>query len=144
MVHEIYKAYPPPSTPDQEEYLVQTVKNWSIEHALAVRPSSAIVSEEANPNHVLATNAPVTLFPSPFSKSCFDQARSLQPVYNELYAAIASDEQWLEQIMKECVVLLLCACQCGRVHAGGVFLAIRSTQPPCGFDHFCLRRNTPY
>ncbi|EXJ93121.1 glutathione synthetase [Capronia epimyces CBS 606.96] len=103
MAYNIYSEYPPPLTADQEKYLVQTVKNWSIEHALAVRPSSAIVSEEANPNHVLATNAPVTLFPSPFPKSCFDQARSLQQVYNELYAAVASDEQWLEDVIKELI-----------------------------------------
>ena len=88
--------------PDEQlEYLVSNVKNWTIQHGLAVRPSLAMVSEESNPNHVLATNAPVTLFPSPFPKSCFDIARRLQPVYNELYAAIASNERWLESIMKE-------------------------------------------
>lgn len=101
MANTIYGEYPPPLTPEQQEYLVQTVKNWSIEHALTVRPSTAVVPEVTNPNNVLATNAPVTLFPSPFPKACFEQARSLQQVYNELYAAIASDEQWLEEIMKE-------------------------------------------
>ncbi|KIX10038.1 glutathione synthetase [Rhinocladiella mackenziei CBS 650.93] len=101
--NDIYRTYPPSLTLDQEEYLVQTVKNWSIEHALAIRPSTAIVSEETNPNHVLATNAPVTLFPSPFPKPCFEQARSLQQVYNELYASVASDEQWLEEIMTELI-----------------------------------------
>ena len=103
MAHKIYSNYPPQLTVEQQEYLVETVKNWSIEHSLAVRPSPAIVPEDANPNKVLATNAPVTLFPSPFPNSCFEQARNLQQVYNELYAAIASDEQWLEQIMKEYV-----------------------------------------
>ncbi|KAI1622602.1 glutathione synthase [Exophiala viscosa] len=103
MADKIYSEYPPPLSPEQEDYLVQTVKNWTIEHGLCVRPSTAIVSEEANPKNVLATNAPVTLFPSPFPKSCFEQARSLQQVYNELYAAIASDEQWLEEIMKELI-----------------------------------------
>lgn len=101
MASTIYSSYPPPLTSEEEEYLVSTVKNWTIEHALTVRPSTAIVSEDANPRNVLATNAPVTLFPSPFPKSCFEQARSLQQVYNELYAAIASDEQWLEEILKE-------------------------------------------
>lgn len=101
MAHNIYSDYPPALTPEQQEYLVQTVKNWATEHALTVRPSAAIVSEEVNPNNVLGTNAPVTLFPSPFPKPCFEQAQSLQQVYNELYAAIASNEQWLEEIMKE-------------------------------------------
>ena len=103
MANTIYSEYPPQLTVEQQEYLVATVKNWTIEHSLAVRPSPAIVSEDADPNKVLATNAPVTLFPSPFPKPCFEQARTLQQVYNELYAAIASDEQWLEHIMKEYV-----------------------------------------
>jgi len=101
MADSIYNSYPPPLAEEQEAYLVQTVKNWTVEHALTVRPSAAVVPAESNPNNVLATNAPVTLFPSPFPKHCFEQARSLQQVYNELYAAIASDEQWLETILQE-------------------------------------------
>ncbi|KIW71320.1 glutathione synthetase [Phialophora macrospora] len=100
---KIYNDYPPAVTPEQEEYLVQAVKNWVVEHALTVRPSSAIVPQETNPANVLATSAPVTLFPSPFPQACFEQARGLQQVYNELYASIASDEQWLEDVMKELI-----------------------------------------
>ena len=99
--NKIYSDYPPALTPEQEEHLVQTVKNWTVEHALTVRPSTAIVPEATNPTNVLATSAPVALFPSPFPKACFDQARSLQQIYNELYASISSDERWLEEIMKE-------------------------------------------
>lgn len=99
--NQIYIDYPPALTPEQEEYLVQTVKNWTIEHALTVRVSTAIVPEETNSHNVLATPAPVTLFPSPFPKACFEQARNLQQIYNELYANIASDEKWLGEIMKE-------------------------------------------
>ena len=98
---EIFSRYPPDVPEEQLEYLVSTVKNWTIEHGLTVRPSPAIVSDESNPNHVLATNAPVTLFPSPFPRKCFETARSLQTVYNELYAAVSSNEHWLESIMKE-------------------------------------------
>jgi glutathione synthase len=98
-----YASYPPETPAKQQDYLVQTIKNWSAEHGLLVRPSPAFMSSEVNPNGVLATNAPVTLFPSPFPKACFEHARSLQKVYNELYAAIASDQPWLENIMKEYV-----------------------------------------
>lgn len=112
MANNIYSEYPPPLTLEQQDYLVQTVKNWSIEHALTVRPSTAIVPAETNPTNTLATNAPVTLFPSPFPKACFAQARNLQPVYNELYAAIASDEQWLEGIIKEYVIRAMSLFRC--------------------------------
>ena len=99
--NRIYENYPPAITPEQEEYLVQSVKDWSIQHGLTVRPSPSFVSQETDPHTVLATNAPVTLFPSPFPKCCFDEAKSIQSAYNELYAAIANDEEWLEGIVKE-------------------------------------------
>lgn len=97
----IFSGYPPESSDDQLDYLALVVKNWTIQHGLTVRPSTAVVPEDTNPNHVLATNAPVTLFPSPFPRSCFEHAQTLQTVYNELYAAISSNEKWLETIMTE-------------------------------------------
>ena len=100
-IHGIFSQYPPDIPDEQLEYLVSFVKDWTIQHGLTVRPSPANVSEESNPNHVLATNAPVTLFPSLFPRTCFATAKSLQTIYNELYAAIANSEAWLESIMKE-------------------------------------------
>ena len=97
----VYANYPPTITPEQKEYLVQSVKDWSIQHGLTVRPSPSFVSNEVDSHNILATNAPVTLFPSPFPNSCFDHAQAIQKVYNELYAAIANDEEWLEGIAKE-------------------------------------------
>lgn len=99
----IWDTYPPQASEEQLAYLAQTVKDWTIFNGLTVRPNPSFVNEESNPNHVLATNAPVTLYPSPFPRKCFVQARELQKVYNELYAAIASDEEWLGEIMKEYV-----------------------------------------
>ena len=97
----VYASYPPNLTDEQKHYLVATVKNWSIQHGLTVRPNPSFVSPEQDPHAILATNAPVTLFPSPFSKAAFAHAESLQLPYNELYARIANDEEWLEEILKE-------------------------------------------
>lgn len=107
MTTNMWETYPPQATEDQLEYLAQTVKDWTIYNSLTVRPNPAFVSDESNPNHVLATNAPVTLYPSPFPRRLFEQAQSLQKAYNELYATIASDEAWLGEIMKEYVSRLL-------------------------------------
>lgn len=101
MTENIYTSYPPALSLEQKQYLVQTVKDWTIQHSLAVRPNPAFISDQVNKHHVAATNAPVTLFPSPFPKKCFEQARSLQQAYNELYAAIADDEKWLEEVIQE-------------------------------------------
>lgn len=97
----IYATYPPELSPEQKQHLVTTVKDWTIHHGLAVRPSLLFVPEHCDPYGVLATNAPVTLFPSPFPKSCYESAVSVQTVYNELYAAIAADEVWLGRIIEE-------------------------------------------
>lgn len=101
MAASIYPDYPPQTTPEQSDYLISNLKDWSIAHGLAVRPSPAFVAEEIDPSGVLATTAPVTLFPSPFPAACYEEAREIQKSYNELYAAIAQDEEWLRAIVEE-------------------------------------------
>ncbi|KAF2736941.1 glutathione synthetase large chain [Polyplosphaeria fusca] len=95
--------YPPDLSPEEEHYLLTNVKDWSIAHGLAVRPASAFVSGEQDPSGVLATTAPVTLFPSLFPQSCFEQGLGIQTAYNELYSAIARDEEWIRGIVEELV-----------------------------------------
>jgi glutathione synthase len=95
-----YVDYPPPISPEQEEYILSTIKDWSIQHGLAVRPPPSFVPERLDGSGVLATTAPVTIFPSPFPETCFEQARLLQTAYNELYAAISNDEGWIEEMVK--------------------------------------------
>ena len=63
------------------------------------------MAQEADPRGILAIAVPVTLFPSPFPRVCFDQAVAVQKDYNALYAAISQDESFLAQIVKEYVVL---------------------------------------
>ncbi|KAG6902416.1 hypothetical protein C0995_000342 [Termitomyces sp. Mi166 len=46
-----------------------------------------------------AVHAPLALFPSPFPRSLFEQAKRIQGIYNILYARIALDEEFLDRIM---------------------------------------------
>lgn len=101
MMGTTYPEFPPKLTPEQTENLLFTLKDWSIAHGLTVRPSPAFVSESADPTGVLAVTAPVSLFPSPFPRSCFEEGLRIQKDYNLLYAAIARDEQWLKEIVEE-------------------------------------------
>jgi len=101
MAASIYPQYPLELTAEQEEYLLLNLNDWSIANGLAVRPSASFVSQEVDPSRVLAVTAPVTLFPSLFPRACFEEARSIQTAYNELYAAIARDEEWLGEIIQE-------------------------------------------
>jgi glutathione synthase len=93
--------YPADLTDAEEEYLLSNLKDWSIAHGLAVRPAPSFVSSSQDPSGVLATTAPVTLFPSLFPRACFDAGLALQTAYNELYSAIARDENWLQGIVEE-------------------------------------------
>jgi hypothetical protein len=93
--------YPPDLKIAETEQLLFTIKDWSIAHGLAVRPPPSLVSAGADPHGVLATTVPVTLFPSLFPRVCFEQAKSVQKAYNQLYASIAQDEEFLQDIVQE-------------------------------------------
>ncbi|KAI9746629.1 MAG: hypothetical protein M1818_000343 [Claussenomyces sp. TS43310] len=94
-------SYPPQPSSAELEHIVSEIKDWSIAHGLTVRPPPTFVSAEVDPHGVLATTAPVTLYPSPFPYVCFDQAKAIQKTYNELYASIARDEAFLQDIVEE-------------------------------------------
>ena len=93
--------YPPSLTPEQRDFLLTSLTDWSLSHGLTVRPPPAFVKE--NPNNALATHAPVTCFPLVFPREPFVRAREIQTAYNELYAGIASgaSEEWLGDIIEE-------------------------------------------
>ncbi|KFH49012.1 Glutathione synthetase-like protein [Hapsidospora chrysogenum ATCC 11550] len=94
-------AYPPQLTQEEEQYLIATIKDWSIANGLAVRPPPTVIPAEADPEGIAAINTPVTVFPSPFPRVCFEQGRVVQNSYNELYAAVSRDEEFISQIVKE-------------------------------------------
>lgn len=101
MAASIYSAYPPHLTEEQYAFVLSSIKDWSMSNGLAVRPSPAFIPKEVDPSGSIAVTAPVTLFPSLFPRSCFDEARAIQKAYNELYAAIARDQAWLKDIVEE-------------------------------------------
>lgn len=101
MATPAYESYPPELSLEEEKYLLSNVKDWSIAHGLAVRPAPSFVEPSSDPTGVLATTAPVTLFPSLFPRSCFEEGLAIQKAYNELYSAIARDEEWLKSIVEE-------------------------------------------
>jgi len=91
----------PPIVEDagERDALAQVIKDWSIAHGLAVRPPPAVAGND--PHGILAMNAPVTLFPSPFPRNCFEDAKSIQKTYNKLYALISKDEEFIGGLVQE-------------------------------------------
>lgn len=98
-----HSEYPPRLSHDEEAYLLSNLKDWSIANGLAVRPAPSFIQQSQDPSGVLATTAPVTLFPSIFPKECFEEGLSIQKAYNELYSAIARDEEWLRDVIGELI-----------------------------------------
>ncbi|KAI0024583.1 glutathione synthase [Xylariomycetidae sp. FL0641] len=94
-------AYPPAITSSEGRRLTEVVKDWALAHGLTVRPPPTVIPTEADPAAILATAVPVTLFPSPFPRVCFEQGVLVQQAYNKLYASISQDEDFLAQIVKE-------------------------------------------
>lgn len=101
MASSFYPDYPPALSDERRKYLLTGLKDWSISAGLAVRPVPSFVPSDVDPEGVLATTAPVTLFPSLFPRSCFDEGLAIQTAYNKLYSAIARDEAWLKPIIEE-------------------------------------------
>ncbi|MCJ1308182.1 hypothetical protein MMC25_001834 [Agyrium rufum] len=98
MAATLYPDFPPKLSPKGEEYLLHNLKDWSLANGLVVRPVPALAPQEGKNPDILASVAPVTIFPSPFPRSCFEEAQAIQWTYNKLYAAIAEDEEWLAAI----------------------------------------------
>ncbi|KAH0613168.1 uncharacterized protein H6S33_009548 [Morchella sextelata] len=98
MPASIFPSYPPSISFEQSSYLLKSFIDWSLFNGLSVRPLQA-----ENQNGALAVHAPVTLFPSPFPRACFEEAKAVQIWFNELYARIAADEEWLLKIVDELI-----------------------------------------
>jgi hypothetical protein len=88
MASTAHAEYPPELSQQEEQYLLANLKDWSIAHGLAVRPAPSFVQPSQDPSGVLASTAPVTLFPSLFPRSCFEEGLAIQKAYNKLYSAI--------------------------------------------------------
>ncbi|KAI9882567.1 MAG: hypothetical protein M1823_005689 [Watsoniomyces obsoletus] len=100
MAAQLYPSWPPDLTDEEQEHIVASIHDWSLAHGLAIRPPPSLVSLEAETIRALAATAPVTLFPSPFPRSCFEEGLKIQNAYNMLYAAIAANEGWLAGIVE--------------------------------------------
>lgn len=46
-------------------------------------------------------HAPISLFPSPFPRSCYEKAMNVQTTYNELMHAVAHDKQFLYDCLQQ-------------------------------------------
>ncbi|KAK9460671.1 glutathione synthase [Lipomyces oligophaga] len=94
------KTYPPKLSPDETASLSVALRDWALSHGLVIRahPTSVSTTTDAD---ILATHVPLTLFPSPFPKALFEEARELQLEFQNLYARVADDMDFLAAITEK-------------------------------------------
>lgn len=77
-------------------------RDYALSHGLVYR---ALPAEKGGvPPQDTTIHAPITLLPTPFPRFLFNKAQELQPLYNQLYARLALDEQFIKSIMESSVV----------------------------------------
>ncbi|KDN51431.1 glutathione synthase [Tilletiaria anomala UBC 951] len=90
-------AWPPAGlTRAQISHLCNSATDYAFAHGLVYRP--LIPASEKVVNTTSVIHAPFSLLPSPFPARLFAYAKSLQPILNELYARVALDHQFLEDV----------------------------------------------
>ncbi|RKP09100.1 glutathione synthase [Thamnocephalis sphaerospora] len=86
-------AYPPHLTPEQLEQLHTLAQDWASSHGLVVgAPNSA-------PNRL--TQAPYALLPTPFPRGCFEEARALQKLFNQLVDRVSRDDAFIRNVLDQ-------------------------------------------
>lgn len=92
-----FAEWPPVLTAAQLEALTLYATTYALAHGLLYLPTTT----PQPPAPTSAIHAPLSIFPSPLPRKLFERARRLQRAYNVLYARVAMDEEFLDQVMGE-------------------------------------------
>ncbi|KAK3825225.1 MAG: glutathione synthase [Benniella sp.] len=87
---------------NQLRTLKDAALDFAFSHSLVVRPPP-LASKDSNDAAAAAEgviNAPISLFPTPFPVSAFNDAVKIQPLFNQLVHDISQDDVFLKEIME--------------------------------------------
>ena len=76
----------------QIDCLVEKLQQWSLANGLVMYPQGFTQSS--------TSVAPITLFPTPFPRKSFENAVNVQKTFNELYAGVVKNKDWLLNIIE--------------------------------------------
>ena len=93
--------YPPALEAPDGENLTAVASAYALSHGLCVRPPLSIPGGDSALGSIATSPAPLTLLPSPFPRECFIQAKEVQKAYDELYAAVSRDEDFISRMVDE-------------------------------------------
>ncbi|KAF9478219.1 glutathione synthase [Pholiota conissans] len=90
-----FASWPPTLSNGQLEALTLYATTYALSHGLLY-----LAPAQRQPTiPSAAIHAPISLFPSPVPRALFDNGRRLQRIYNVLYARIAMDDEFLDEVM---------------------------------------------
>lgn len=94
------QPYPPRSSEKQSISLLDDIKDWQLNNG------SLMKLVQTDQGHtVLSRPIGVSVFPTPFPEGLFCEAQDLQLVFNELYTAVACDEEWLQSTLRDLITV---------------------------------------
>ena len=97
-------TWPPELSEEQRELLCRQGTDFALSHSILYRPLPE--SSSSTPPLDAAIHAPISLFPTPFPRSLYEQGQALQPLYNDLYARVAVDDAFLRRVIGGNVILV--------------------------------------
>ncbi|KAI0072192.1 glutathione synthase [Panus rudis PR-1116 ss-1] len=100
MAQQPFPEWPPSVTTAQLNTLTLLATTYALSHGLVYLPPTTPTSPPP-PAPRSTIHAPLSLFPSPIPRYLFTFARHLQSAYNVLYARIAMDVEFLDEVMGE-------------------------------------------
>lgn len=90
-----FSQWPPALTDEQLDLLAHHATTYALSHGLTYLPATP--TQPPSPSS--AIHAPIALLPAPVPRSLFERAKKLQSVYNKLYAKVAMDDEFLDEVM---------------------------------------------
>ncbi|KAE8381879.1 hypothetical protein BDV26DRAFT_56202 [Aspergillus bertholletiae] len=95
------EEYPPEFSDERSLALVSDIIDWQINHGSLLK--------HMDPETRFPDDSPqcypvgITIFPTLFPREHFDRACELQTIYNELYCAMAEDERWIFEAIRDLI-----------------------------------------
>ncbi|KAF2212483.1 hypothetical protein CERZMDRAFT_41576 [Cercospora zeae-maydis SCOH1-5] len=85
-------------TEEEIAHRIREIQDYRLTHGMLLKDFHV---NPHHPNAILpSTTKPlaVSILPTPFPKHLFQQAQTLQPLFNELYLRVAHDHEWLRDV----------------------------------------------
>lgn len=91
-------SYPPKATEKELSETIIVAIDWALAHGLVVRPS--LDKQGIFANNAAVTHAPFALYPTPFPRKEFEQAKKLQQPWNTLIHKMSNDQDLISETME--------------------------------------------